>query len=215
MSNQDYLLRMIEQFAIFISRIVFKRDAGLFEEAQEELDGIMRDLLDLDPDSVFKADRQRLTALLESEEDEDRLFILGRAIEEKALVSAASDRGRTEDDILIEFAVRFLIKSDRAGRSRGRRRKEIEEAFGRVREVGTSATGLEVMSYYEELGLLDKAEDLLFELLSTPNDRTVARGKTFYTSLLALDDEALRKGNLPRDEVEEGMNHLRTLAGEG
>ncbi|HUX39413.1 MAG TPA: hypothetical protein VMV44_16045 [Rectinemataceae bacterium] len=80
MANQDYLLRMIEQFAIFISRVVFKRDAGLLEEAQEELDGIMRDLLDIDPDAVFEADRERLLSLLENEKDGDRLFILGRAL---------------------------------------------------------------------------------------------------------------------------------------
>lgn len=44
MANQDYLLRMIEQFMVFISRVVFKRNAGLYEEAQVELDGIVKDL---------------------------------------------------------------------------------------------------------------------------------------------------------------------------
>ena len=211
MANQDYLLRMIEQFMIFISRVVFKRNAGLYEEAQAELDGIIKDLLDLDPDSVFAADRKRLHALLESEEDVDRLFILGRALEEKARIGASLGRTGEATAVLREYGLLFLIKGDRAGREKGKRQKEIESIALEMAENGNNEAVAAVIAYYEDLGRFDKAEDWLYESLSGADGRAIALGRAFYARLRDLDDEALARGNLPRSEVEEGLEYVREL----
>ncbi|HUX39412.1 MAG TPA: DUF6483 family protein [Rectinemataceae bacterium] len=71
------------------------------------------------------------------------------------------------------------------------------------------------MSYYEDIGSFDKAEDLLYEMLSVSDSQIFALGKAFYDRLIALDDEVLKRGRLPRGEVEEEISHLGELEGLG
>jgi hypothetical protein len=204
---------MIEQFMVFISRVVFKRNAGLYEEAQVELDGIIKDLLDIDPDSVFRADRNKLLALLESEDDEDRLFILGRALEEKARIGAGLDMPPVATGALLEYAVLFLAKSEGAGRQAGKRKREIEGLAAEIANAGNLEAAEHVITYYEDIGRFDKAEDFLFELIPSSDEGAIGLGKAFYIRLRGLSDENLEKGGLPRVEVEEGFEYLLGLEG--
>jgi hypothetical protein len=66
--------------------------------------------------------------------------------------------------------------------------------------------------YYEKKGDFAAAEDLLHELLEeTESDPVrVKRGVDFYRRLLQRSDAELAAGNLPRDEVEEGIKRLES-----
>ncbi len=65
--------------------------------------------------------------------------------------------------------------------------------------------------YYEHVGAYDKAEDVLFEVVEV--DKTfLERGRAFYARLRTKDDATLRLGNLSKNEVEEGLAQLETLA---
>src|SRR5207245_11050876 len=59
-------------------------------------------------------------------------------------------------------------------------------------------------SYYETRGMLDKAEDALFDWLDTSDPEAPNSGLAFYERLSAKNDQDLERGGLPRDEVEEG-----------
>jgi hypothetical protein len=55
----------------------------------------------------------------------------------------------------------------------------------------------------------------LWELVETEDgDEYVEEGIDFYDRLLAKPDEDLVAGDLPRDEVAEGLARIRALAGE-
>lgn len=72
------------------------------------------------------------------------------------------------------------------------------------------ATNARLMQYYEQAGAYAKAEDVLYAMRAAEpgNLTTRALGRAFYHRLLRQPDEALRAGNLPRDEVEEGLAGL-------
>lgn len=61
-----------------------------------------------------------------------------------------------------------------------------------------------LMQYEEQVGRLDKAEDLLYRLRK---DAEIGPEETqaFYNRLLKLNDEQLESGGLPREEVLEGL----------
>jgi hypothetical protein len=64
--------------------------------------------------------------------------------------------------------------------------------------------------YYEKTGKYAKAEDVLYELLEDEEagPGIVKEGIDFYQRLLAKSDPELTAGQLPRDEVEEGLAKL-------
>lgn len=67
-----------------------------------------------------------------------------------------------------------------------------------------------LVSYFEEKGLYDSGEDMLFELLDNTGNSIDAleAGIRFYKKLLNKSDEELEEGNLPREEIEEGLKRL-------
>jgi len=65
-----------------------------------------------------------------------------------------------------------------------------------------------VFRYYERMGRYDRAEDVLYEILEVKPEFS-NEGVQFYERLLKRSDEELVKGNLPRDEVLEGMQEMK------
>jgi hypothetical protein len=68
-----------------------------------------------------------------------------------------------------------------------------------------------LMFHFERIGEFGKAEDRLFSMLESDPDNAgvVEFGIRFYQRLLARSDEELAAGNLPRAEVESGMDDLK------
>jgi tetratricopeptide (TPR) repeat protein len=83
---------------------------------------------------------------------------------------------------------------------------------GSVLSVRTQAM---LMQHYERTGDFAKAEDALFAMLDAEpdNDAIVKFGIALYQRLLAHSDSALTAANLPRAEVEEGLNELERWRG--
>jgi hypothetical protein len=67
-----------------------------------------------------------------------------------------------------------------------------------------------LMRHYEATGQFAKAEDALYAMLEVEpgNARLIEFGNAFYRRLLGQSDTALAAGNLPRNEVEEGLQRL-------
>lgn len=68
--------------------------------------------------------------------------------------------------------------------------------------------------YYYLVGNYAKAEDLLFKLIEDVIDLDIHKellteGINFYENLLGKTDLELEKGNLPRDEVVDGINAIK------
>jgi lipoprotein NlpI len=67
-----------------------------------------------------------------------------------------------------------------------------------------------LMEHYERTGQFAKAEDALYAILDADanNDYALNFGISFYERLLGRRDTELTEGNLPRTEVEAGLQEL-------
>lgn len=76
------------------------------------------------------------------------------------------------------------------------------------------AAQMNLLGFAEQAGRFGEAEDALFKVLRLvgPDVRVIGRGKTFYETLLAMDDARLEAGNLPREEVIESYQQLAQIA---
>jgi hypothetical protein len=68
-------------------------------------------------------------------------------------------------------------------------------------------------AHFESRGKFAKAEDAVFELAECEPEEALAVGVAFYKRALAKTDDELERGNLPRGEVREGLQELRTKCG--
>ena len=77
-------------------------------------------------------------------------------------------------------------------------------------EVPAQTSAL-LMEHYERTGQFGKAEDALFAILDVGVNQEFALnfGIAFYERLLGHTDSQLDEGNLPRAEVESGLQELR------
>lgn len=76
---------------------------------------------------------------------------------------------------------------------------------------------LRMMAFYAADGQFGKAEDELLEMIDAghPSWAVVQAGMAFYTGLLELSDTELERGELYRDEIEEGLKELRAYTQNG
>jgi len=88
--------------------------------------------------------------------------------------------------------------------------RKIEELIDRTSDSRLPADVLKrLLSYYETRGMLDKAEDVLFDWLGTRDPDAPQAGFAFYTRLETKTDQELERCGLPRAEVEEGRDEVR------
>lgn len=74
----------------------------------------------------------------------------------------------------------------------------------------TPATQARLVELYAQAGAFADAENWLYRWQERDPEAAQARAEAFYRELLTLEDDALERGGLPRNEVEEG---LATLTG--
>jgi tetratricopeptide (TPR) repeat protein len=76
-------------------------------------------------------------------------------------------------------------------------------------DVDSIPTALQekLFTTYGTIGRFSKAEDLLFDIIEA-DPSFITQGKQFYERLLKRTDDELVNGNLPREEVLEGLAQL-------
>jgi hypothetical protein len=152
MIQRDYIMRMIEQLAIVLKKILHLKQEGKIDEAETEISNIGKTLLGLDIDFLNKFTEYRQNDFFKK-----ITFLTDKLIE-------------------YEMPARLQYK---------------------------------LMQYYEMIGDYAEAENILFHLIDNGGIEIVKEGLQFYNRLLAKTDDELKKGNLPRNEIEEGLLALK------
>ena len=72
---------------------------------------------------------------------------------------------------------------------------------------------MNLVGIYEQARVFDKAENSLFHVLEIVpgHPEVVKRGQEFYKAILALGDDVLEAGGLPRDEAEESLAEVSAM----
>lgn len=98
-------------------------------------------------------------------------------------------------------------------------KKYLEDAFDVCIELSKYDLNIEedkkILEIYEKGSRFDKAEDTLFYMLQKTNNdgMIILYGMKFYNRLKKLDNEILIAGNLPMEEVEDGISELENRLG--
>jgi tetratricopeptide (TPR) repeat protein len=209
--QRDYLMRQIEQAARAVAAILKRALGGdpdgalaMFDEAYQPLLGISARVVSTLTDeqlvtlltSGSSPDLRRVVSVLEvvkAEADVNGMRGDAKAATtgyRRSLSLAAYVAGHSDDQLDGGLAADLVQRADSL-------QLTAEQRLGLARVL-------------EALGRYADAEDQLFEAIDAmPDDtRPIDTGILFYQRLLAMDDDALEAGDLPRDEVKTGLAEL-------
>jgi hypothetical protein len=218
MIRRDYILRMIEEFMQALSRLRSLKQGQRWAEAGNELDAEFKKLVGDGAQAVARLSETELLARLMREGPtqlvRDKTLMLTALLTEAGDVAAAEERMDESRECYLK-ALHLLL--DILGRGEVFERPEFVPKVEMLVAALQSAplpvrSAALLMQHYERTGEFAKAEDALFAMLDAEpdNQAIVEFGVTFYQRLLAQSDAALDAGNLPRTEVEEGLQALQT-----
>lgn len=217
MYRDDYILRLIAQFAEVITYVLGLRRGGKLDLALSAIDQSLRNLLGIGSDRLVELSDSQALALLRFDSPGDSWRIKGAVtaalLREEGSILALRDRLAESDSRYVkalQLTLEVRLGADEAELPDFT--PTVDELVAALHGVALPAkTGAALLHYYEQHGAFARAEDVLFELLGArPDDAVLAEvGMAFYERLLELDDARLLAGNLPRDEVQAGLAELR------
>ncbi len=219
MIRQDYILRMIEQAAQMIARLLRMGDEGNRLGARELEEETAAKFLDITRENLAEWNDEKLYAHLKRNgppiEFSIRLGVAVSLLDGRARCLEKNGAHAEANEFLargIGILLRSKIESQRADIPEFA--PGLEDFLGRMDDANmpVRTAGL-LVCYHEHMGQFSAAEDALFRLQElVGSDRDVMKlGEGFYQRLLRETDETLEAGNLPRPEVEQGAAQWRKL----
>lgn len=205
-------MRMISMLSTMLARIIFLKKQKDFPRALLEIQSTARTLLGIDSMLISRCSPSQLMVLLGTDPSLaiPKAYVLGLLLKEEADVrSLAGEEG--ESAPLLVKSLELLIdawllenKPLAPGHS-----GHVDDILNRLSGYALPPPLLEkIMSYHEETGDFGRAENVLFDILAL-RPEFAQEGLQFYRRLLMKSDDALRSGNLPREEVTEGIAELK------
>lgn len=214
MYQRDYLLRIIEQLTAVMMRVVLQIEAKNYAKALIEIELAYQTLLRVDPSRIQQMTTDELIDWLQSDGrfDVEKSLVIAELLREEAKIRELESGF---DDSIFELLIKsfYLYVETMMNDGRFDLHEYADKIDSVVQKIIKYELPLNVQSklfqYYEQSGSFDKAEDILHELVNQQYPNTLAEGTAFYTRLLDKSDADLLAGNLPRDEVKDGLVQLR------
>lgn len=191
---------------------------GNLEEAKEKINKQLRRLVGLDMGTVDVFSFDSIAGLIskEMQYNAEKFIAFGSLMKLKGLIS---DKENNQNEKLqyyeksLEGFYKAYTEDDELTT------KYLDEAAEVADELSNYELSLDIdkksLKIYEYSKKFDKAEDTLFYMLrKTDNDGSVIlEGMKFYNRLKEVDHDELNEGNLPIEEVEDGISELERRLG--
>lgn len=214
--QRDYILRLIEQFGQFWAAVVAQSRAGQHREVLALAERARREVFGFDTALLDRASADELSGMLRLRHAPqfgdswltEQLTLLGLMLRAEAEgYRGLGDGVRVADREQKAVAISLAALDDDLAAS-PQAIETIEALVPNLKEhVLSPDLAAQLWRYDERSGNLARAEDWLFALLEDADSAAdlAPEALAFYDRLQALDDDALRRGNLPRDEVATGQ----------
>jgi hypothetical protein len=210
MSQKDYILRVIEQLAVFLGAIIFNKKIKNYDFAIEKIEEAYNGLLNLDGEKIKNLEFNEIIKNNTYEDilNKDNIEIIANLLFEEAdIIEQINGLNKVSFEYYQKSFVLFYLLTNEITTQ-----KYYEKIDEIINKMDSYETGDEIIykvyKYYEGKGLYGKAEDKLYELRENNYPEITNEIKIFYENLLKKEDEALEKGNLPRNEIIEGLNNI-------
>lgn len=212
MIRRDYFMRLVQQLADALARVVFLKKTGRNEQALKEIEQTWQGVFGLSGEVALKLSVNELIALCDGAADPlaEKCVLLADLLKEQGDLYALQDRipdgrechARALGLYLEAFTNRNCIVS--------------ADALARVEQLIDQTRGFrlpgevfkQLMKYFELRARYASAENGLFDWLDSGEHGAAEEGVRFYERLMRKDDEQLAAGGLPRNEVEEGQKEF-------
>jgi len=214
MIQDDYLLRLIARFQEGMGRIAENKKQGDMKKAHHEAGELLNDVFGLHPTFLQTVSEYELQASLRAGKvfNAQKALMMAELLREHA--ETMRDAGSEEQEYVPVLITSLSVYIQALLDTRKLRTDEHIHNISALCEIldgynlPVDVLG-KLMDYYEMMGKFSEAENVLYELLEVDEERAVERGRNFYEALMTLPDEDLDAGELPRSEVEEGLEMLR------
>ncbi len=212
MIERDYIMRMINMMIAMLVRMIGYKNKKEYPEALLDIQATGRTLLGIDRTLVDQFSVHQLMQLFGSDLSVavPKSYVLGVLLKEEAEIrELMSDTAVAEG--IYRKSLSLLIETYlSSGEPVEPRHLELTDAIlEKLSRHPHPPDILERIFRYEEaMGRYADAENALYALLDV-HTGFLHEGIAFYERLLKMPDEKLAAGNLPRDEVLEGMGNLK------
>lgn len=211
MLQRDYVLRLIEQFARALAKVVGLRKGGELEAARAELAELAQAFLGVEATLFLSLSEEQVLSLftVDGVPDSARLMVARDLLMEQAAIEVQlgrMERGRVYLERALNLSLEVLTLDPRL-----RTPDYIGESTRLLESLGDGLavpTLIRLIKYNEAMGAYADAEDVIFDLVEAGVEGARDAGIQFCERLLALPDAQLQAGDLPRHEVEEGLAQL-------
>lgn len=215
MIKNDYLTTKMKELSEIITKVLKANDSNRFEESREMVNEAFKRLLGLNSELAGSLSYNDLMKLVGAYESSEALKFVILA----QLLKLDGDMYKAEGEAIKSFniytkSLNIYIKAallDSDCLEQGE--KIIDGILNEIEEYELQMDSrILILKYFELVNRFDKAEDMLFELLEdTDNEEDVVKeGISFYERLMEKSEEALENGNLPLEEVKEGIERLKS-----
>ncbi|CAA7601336.1 Hypothetical protein DEACI_2002 [Acididesulfobacillus acetoxydans] len=212
--EKDYFMKIVQQFSTAIGRIMGLKAENKIEESQDVLNetltnftGLSREVLEVLPYEILiqKVSGSRRT-------NTEKCLMLAELLSQQAdIYEFEGKMSKAKNLYLKSLNIMISVTFDHNDELLEQNREKGSEL---LKKIGKSELPKEskllLFKYYENVKDYAKAEDVLFELMDADevNDDLLAQGTAFYKRLVKREPIELEKGNLPLDEVLEGLANL-------
>lgn len=217
MVREDYIMRLVTQFAQIVAHILGLRRSGQYPLALIAIDQTLRELLGIGSDSLSRLSDSELLAVVKftgpAPAWRDKGALLAALLQEEGTIYDLQQQPDLRDQRYLQ-ALQVLLEVTLAAATEPlpAYAPTVEELVDLLEGLHLPLkTGVALLHYYEQVGAYSKAEDVLFELLDAEAFGVdVSRlGIAFYARLAERSDAELVAGNLPRAELAAGLAELR------
>lgn len=216
MIQQDYIMRMIDQLARVLAKILFNIETGDYRTALKEIDAALNGLTGLDYNFLNSLTDKDIIALLKISEDNEitgaKCFVIGKLLKEAAGLKAMKEnnyRINSEYQKVLSLYLEGILSNRNSIQLFEDFFKDIDIIIEKIKNDEISPDiRFKLFKFYGLTGKFDKAEEELFNLEKLNYSEIQKEGINFYKKLEMMSDDELKKGNFSREEAKQGLNEL-------
>ncbi|WP_097027407.1 DUF6483 family protein [Clostridium peptidivorans] len=214
MLKSNFSKRLTNQFQESFEEVLSLTEDKNYDRALQLIDETFSNLFRLNSLFFNSMSNDNLIDILKvgGEIEKDKAIIISKLLEQRAYILSIQGKENESFYIYIKalnlFIEAFLCDKD----------TDLDRYFEDIPSIIEKTSGYvlseetlrRIINYYKEVGNFASAEDYLYELLDVTekNTESIAFAVEFYDSLVKLDDAALEKGNLSREEILEARNSV-------
>lgn len=217
MLKSGYTKKLIEQFEAALREISDLKIENKPEEALEVIQNAFSSMFRLNSMFFDSVPIENLLDIIKVNGviERDKAIIISRLLEEEAEIYEKMDKLNEGFYIYVKSLNLFLeaFLCDREAELTSYL-ADIDIIFDKVSDYKLpSGVLIDLIKYFEQRGLYDSGEDMVYELLDNTHNSSEAMetGINFYRNLQNKSDEELENGNLPREEVEDALLKLTEM----